>query len=286
MAATPLTVSATPDPSWCGSARLAYTHDGGKTVLAQNYAQAPLKLQRPLYPEGDSVCHSVLVHTAGGMVGSDRIHIAADLAPASRALVTTAAANKIYRSQGQTAQQVTQLSLSENACLEWLPQETIVFNGAYFFQQTRIDLAVGSVWLGWDITRFGRSARGETFQQGCWRSHLEVWQAGRPLWLDRQFLAGGSETLTSLHGLAGHPVVASLVLVGYAPTPDDMEKLRTLGRPDAPAEVGITRLQQGLLCRYRGASSQAARQWFVALWGQLRPAYLNRPAGVSRIWGV
>ncbi|MBD2257578.1 urease accessory protein UreD [Pseudanabaena sp. FACHB-2040] len=286
MASNPATLPSDSAQFWRGSARLVYAHDQGKTVLAQNYAQAPLKLQKPLYPEGDSVCHSVLVHTAGGMVGSDRIHIEADLAPTSRALVTSAAANKIYRSQGQTAQQVTQLALSENTCLEWLPQETIVFNGAHFYQQTRVDLTAGSIWLGWDITRFGRSARGETFQQGHWRSHLEIWQAGRPLWLDRQFLAGGSETLTNLHGLAGHPVLASLVLVGYTPTSDDLEKLRALKRPNAPAEVGITRLQQGLLCRYRGPSSQMARQWFVALWSCLRPVYLGRPACVSRIWGV
>jgi urease accessory protein len=274
-----------PAASWRGSARLTYTHLQGKTVLAQGYAQAPMKLQRPLYPEGDAICHSVLVHTAGGMVGSDRIHIAADLTPHSRALVTTAAANKVYRSQGDTTQQVTQISLAAQTCLEWLPQETIVFNGAQFFQQTRIDLSPGAIWLGWDITRFGRSARGETFQQGHWRSHLEVWQGDRPLWLDRQFLAGGSDALTSRHGLAGCPVMGSLVLLGHAPDSAVLEQLRTV-EPPAPAAVGLTRLQQGLLCRYRGTSSQQARQWFLALWAHLRPAYLNQAAHASRIWAI
>ncbi|HEY9735046.1 MAG TPA: urease accessory protein UreD [Trichocoleus sp.] len=270
---------------WHGSARLHFTHHQGKTG-AQHYAQAPIKLQKPLYPEGDRVCHNVLIHTAGGMVGSDRIHLNADLALESCALITTAAANKIYRSTGATSEQTVSLTLAPETCLEWFPLETIVFSGARFFQKQRVDLAPGAIWAGWDITRFGRSARGETFQQGHWRSHAEVWQNNRPLWLDRQTLSGGSMTLTSRHGLAGQPVIGTLTVFGYTPNDSDLEQLRSLWPASQPGEVGITRLQQGLLCRYRGPSTQAARQGFTTLWGYLRPRYLARPACLSRVWAV
>ncbi|HEY9762169.1 MAG TPA: urease accessory protein UreD [Trichocoleus sp.] len=284
MIADPISPSLSFQP-WQGSVHLLYTVRQGKTLPQRSYAQAPLKLQRPLYPEGEEICHSILVHTAGGMAAGDSLETTVGMEPGSRALVTTAAANKIYRSTGETAQQITHLSLSPSTCLEWFPQETIVFSGAQFHQQTRVDLAPGAIWVGWDITRFGRSARGETLQQGHWRSHLEVWQSGIPLWCDRQFLQGGSDVLTSPHGLNGHPVIATLALLGWNPTADHLEAIRALWHSSG-GEVGVTRLQQGLLCRYRGPSSQLARRWFGAVWEQLRPDYLNRPACFPRAWAI
>jgi len=84
-------------------------------------------------------------------------------------------------------------------------QETIVFNGAIYQQDLRIELSPGARWLGWEITRLGRSARGERFCRG-WRSHTEIWQ-GRPLWIDRQWIPAGEEIINSPHGLAGQSVV-------------------------------------------------------------------------------
>lgn len=272
-----------PSSAWQGTARLRFEASQGKTRL-HCYTQAPLKLQRPLYPEGEAVCHSVLVHTAGGMVSSDRLTLDVSLAPGSCALITTAAANKLYRSDGPTAHQQTQIALATDTCLEWFPQESIVFNGARFEQQTQIQLAPGAIWAGWEITRFGRSASGETFDTGHWRSRLEVWQLAHPLWLDRQSLIGGSTTLMSPHGLAGQPVVASFAVLGQTYSAEVLAALRALPQPEPPSQVGLTRLQQGLLCRYCGPSSQAARQWFIQLWHYLRPLYLQRPACCSRIW--
>lgn len=240
--ASNLTAGLVPEPAlppstWQGSARLRFEASAGKTRL-HCHTQAPLKLQRPLYPEGEAVCHSVLVHTAGGMVSSDRLTLDISLAPGSRALITTAAANKLYRSDGPTAHQQSQISLAADTCLEWFPQETIVFNGARFEQQTQVQLAPGAIWAGWEITRFGRSASGETFDTGCWRSRLEVWQQAQPLWLDRQFLVGGSATLASPHGLAGQPVVASFALLGRPCDAEVLAALRALPSPSPPAKLG------------------------------------------------
>lgn len=279
-------ISSPSSPCWQGSAHLLYTVRQGKTLPQRSYAQAPLKLQKPLYPEGEEICHSILVHTAGGMAAGDRLEMTVQMEPDSRALITTAAANKIYRSTGELAQQVTHISLASGSCLEWFPQETIVFSGARFTQQMRIDLSPGALWVGWDIARFGRSARGETLQQGHWRSHLEIWQSGVPLWCDRQFLQGGSDVMTSPHGLNGQPVIATLALLGWSPTSDDLDTIRSLWQPEQQGEVGITRLQQGLLCRYRGPSSRVARRWFGEVWQTLRPSYLNRPACFPRAWAI
>lgn len=269
---------------WRGIACLSYGVEAGRCVPTQTYTRAPLRVQRPLYPEGEELCHTVLVHTAGGLVGGDSLGVELSAAPRAQVLVTTAAASKVYGSADTASSQRVDITLAPESCLEWFPQETIVFNQAHYSQALRVDLAPGAIWAGWEITRFGRSARGETFEQGQWRSRLEVWQGDQPLWLDRQHLAGGSTPLHSPNGLAGHPVVGSFAVVGYDFDGGAVAALRQLWAIDQPGDVGVTRLPSGLLCRYRGPSSQAARRWFVAAWQRLRPLYLGRPAAVSRLW--
>jgi urease accessory protein len=278
---------------WHGSLQLAYTHDHNGTQLTHAQGQAPLKVQRSFYPEGSAVCHSVVLHTAGGMVGGDSLSQTIRLSPHAHALITTAAASKIYGSkgksracpQGQQARQTIHIQIDQAACLEWLPQEIIVFNGAIYKQDLRVELAPGARWLGWEITRFGRSARGERFLQGEWRSHTEVWQQGRPLWIDRQWLPGGEDILDSPHGLAGKPIVASLAWVGQAVSPEIVEKARLIwAAQDRQGEAGVTQLMSGLLCRYRGSSTSEVRNWFTDVWQLLRLSLLGRPSCPPRVW--
>ena len=270
---------------WQGSLQLKFSHNHGKTQQSHARVQAPLKVQRPFYPEGEAVCHSVVLHTAGGIVGGDRLSQSIHLEPNTHALLTTAAASKIYRSNGQQARQTIEIQVDAGACLEWLPQETIVFNGAIYRQDLRVELAPGANWLGWEVTRFGRSARGEKFLQGEWRSHTEVWQQGQPLWIDRQWLPGGEETFNSLHGLAGLPVVASLAWVGQAVSPEIVDKARMLwSAQERQGEAGVTQLISGLLCRYRGSSTFEVRNWFTDVWQLLRLSLLGRPVTKPRVW--
>lgn len=272
--------------SWHGSLNLVYAQRYDATQLIHNQVKAPLKVQRPFYPEGPLVCHSVVLHTAGGVVGGDRLSLNFHLEPNAHALITTAAASKVYRSNGLEARQTIQMQVEADACLEWLPQETIVFNAAIYRQDLRVELAPGATWLGWEITRFGRSARGEQFLQGEWRSQTEIWQQGRPLWIDRQWLKGGSEMLNSPHGLAGQPVVASLSWVGVAVSPELVEKARSLSTSVSQGEAGVTRLTAGLLCRYRGSSTAEVRNWFTDVWQLLRLSFLGRPSCPPRVWQI
>jgi len=272
---------------WQGSLQLRFSHCHGKTQQIHAQVQAPLKVQRPFYPEGVAVCHSVLLHTAGGIVGGDRLDQTIHLEPNAQALLTTAAATKVYRSNGQQARQTIEIQVDAGACLEWLPQETIVFNSAIYRQDLRVELAPGANWLGWEMTRFGRSARGEKFLQGEWRSHTEVWQQGHPLWIDRQWLPGGEETFNSPHGLAGQPVVATLAWVGQAVSPELVQKARMLwSAKERQGEAGVTQLLSGLLCRYRGSSTVEVRNWFTDVWQLLRLSLLGRPITKPRVWQI
>ncbi len=273
--------------NWHGSLNLVYAQQQGKTQIIHSQMKAPLKVQRPFYPE-DGICHSVVLHTAGGIVGGDRNSLSFHLQPNAQALITTATASKIYRSDGLPAKQSMQMRVDTDACLEWLPQETIVFDGAIYRQDLRVELAVGARWLGWEITRFGRTARGERFLHGEWKSHTEVWQLGLPLWIDRQWLPAGEKIIDSPHGLAGQPIVGSLAWIGQAVEPEIVEKARVLWHThhitDSPSQGGVTRLPTGLLCRYRGSSTTEVRNWFTDVWQLLRASFLKRSICPPRVW--
>lgn len=274
-------------PAWCAQATLTYQRQGNKTI-PQAQTQAPLKVQRPFYPEGPGICHSVLLHTAGGMVGGDRLHYTVQLAPHTHALITTAAAAKIYddRPHQRPAQVTGKIQVAAGAHLEWLPQEAIVFAGAHYHSHWQVQLEPGATWLGWDIQRLGRTARGESFLAGEVRSRLEVWQGDRPLWIDPQWLPGNDTTWHSPHALKGCPVVATLAYLGEVPNDTFLTAIRDYGHTltAASAQIGVTRLQQGILCRYRGTQTAQVRRWFTAVWQQLRQETRGQAAVPPRVW--
>jgi urease accessory protein len=271
--------------SWKGVLELNYDRDGDRTRLKSAYAQSPLKVQRSFYPEPSGTCHTVLFHTAGGMVGSDRLSYQFHLAPETSVLATTAAASKIYRSNGLNAEQQIEMQIGTGACLEWLPQETILFEGAQFQQFLKVVLAPGASWVGWDIYRLGRTARDESFTTGHWRSRCEIWQGTQPIWIDRQFYQASPDRWLQLHGLNGCPVIGTLIWAGTAVTPTFIEELRQLPYANSSqAELGITRLEQGLVCRYRGTSTAQARDWLMQIWNHVRCFSLGNSACPPRVW--
>ena len=269
-------------PGWQGHLQLTYRHHRAKTQAIQHQGTAPLKVQRSFYPEDEAICHNTILHTAGGVVGGDRLQIDIDLQPSARAVITTAAAGKIYGSNGIPATQSIVQNISDLACLEWLPQETIVFNQAIFHQYLRVNLAATASWLGWEINRFGRTARGEKFTQGEWKSATEVYRQGKPIWIDRQRLAGDA-MVDSPHSLAGHSIVGSLAWIGTEVSKDLVVEARSIFAGE-PSKIGVTRLTEGLLCRYRGDSTTEVRHWFTAVWHLLRHSFLHSPPIHLRVW--
>jgi len=280
--------TATPSP-WRGTANLQFAASSQGLTSFQGGSTAPLKLMRA-FAGADGRCELPLLHTAGGLVGGDQLKIELGLGANSRALITSVAAQKVYGIKGQWAHIDIETQLGPGADLEWLPQETLVFEGGLLQQQQRLELAENASWLGIDVVRFGRTARGETLGNGCWRSSLEIQRksASGRRWelVDRLQING--DCLDSAHGLKGQPVLASLVWA--APSPLDSNKLQALinqGRQDSlelEGEMALGSLQQGLIARYRGPSSQAARYWFYRLWARIRQLRgLSAPLA-PRVW--
>jgi urease accessory protein len=270
---------------WQGILELDYQKINNSTQLVKAYSQAPLKIQRSFYPEGQDICHSIILHTAGGMVGGDRLSQTINLQPETQVLLTTPAASKIYRSSGETVQNTINIEIQEQAYLEFIPREMIIFNGAIFSQNLRVNLAPNACYLGWEITRFGRTARGEIFNQGQWKSCTEIWQNGCPVWVDRQGFIANEEILNSPHGLGGKPVIATLTWVGQPVSEDIVKNIRQLwSQRETSSQAGVTQLISGLLCRYRGNSTQEVINWFTDVWQLLRQNYTGKSIVKPRVW--
>ena len=198
---------------WHASLQLDYTLEGTRTV-ARHAHNGPLHILQSLYPEGDAVCHNVLAHPPGGLVGGDTLDITATVGPGAHGLVTTPGATRFYRSTGERALQRTHLTLAEGARLEWLPLEALCYNACNAENHLTLNLAPGAECMGWDVTALGLPHAGQPFETGRFVQHIEA----PGLWLERGVIdAADHRLLESPLGLAGHRCMASLFFVTGRP---------------------------------------------------------------------
>jgi urease accessory protein len=251
--------------------------------------QGPYLVQRPFYPEADGTCHVLLIHPPGGLVTGDALELDLLIDQGARALFTVPAATKIYRarSTGEAARMRNVLKVRSGAALEWLPQETIVFDGARAALDTRVELSGDARFLGWEITCLGRPAASESFARGALSQRWEVRRDGRLLWVERFAVEGDSPLLTAPYGLRGEPVVGTFVLATSCTdnTEPQVEAVReALAAEGLRGLVSFTARGELLIGRYLGPSSEEARNAFTCMWQVLRPFVLNKPVFLPRIW--
>lgn len=200
---------------WHARLDIAYHHDHGRS-LARFRHEGPLRILQSLYPEGDAICHNVLVHPPGGLVGGDTLDIAVDAAAGSHGLITTPGASRFYRSDGELALQRTRLHVEAGARLEWLPLEALCYSGCLAENRLQMQVAPGGELIGWDITALGLPLAGQPFVAGRYQQHIEL----PGVWLERGRIdAHDKRLLESPLGLAGRQCLASLFHVVGAPMP-------------------------------------------------------------------
>jgi urease accessory protein len=268
--------------SWRARLALEFTFANRKTTLSGKVHDGPLVVQKPLYPEGSGICHAIVVHPPGGIAGGDELALQARTEKGASALLTTPGATKWYRSAGAWARQ--RVSLEVEGTLEWLPQETIVFDGALGDSGCEVDLAAGAGIIGWDIVCLGRTGSGERFARGTFRSSIRIRREGRLLWLERARIDGGGRLLDSPAGLGGSPVFGTLFACSLNLNQEFAAEMRKI-EPET-GRGAVTLLPGILLARYLGDSTEAARRYFIALWRILRPALDGREAIEPRIWST
>jgi urease accessory protein len=263
-------LSAVSAASWKAELELGFERVGERTVLARKRHDGPLVVQKALYPEGGEVCHAIVVHPPAGIAGGDELVLNVQTEKSAFALLTTPGAGKWYRSAGPWASQ--KLAFDVDGALEWLPQETIVYDGALADLSTDVRLAGDARYIGWEILCLGRTGSGERFTRGTIRLSTRIERNGKLAWLERGRIEGGGKLMQSPAGLGGHTVCGTLVAAAPAVSLQRAEGL------------AVTALPGLLVARYLGDSSEQARQLFARLWAALRPALLGREAHEPRIW--
>jgi urease accessory protein len=273
---------------WQASLELGFAAAGGGTWLDRRAHRGPLVVQRPFLPEGPAVCHVYLLHPPGGLVGGDELELEVHIGAGAQALITTPAATKVYRTNGAAARQTQRLRIADGGSLEWLPQETILYDGARAVFDTRVELAGGARFIGFDAICFGLPARRAPFARGDHRQALEIVRDGRPLLIERAHYDASGGVGGARWGLGGASVLASAVAVPAPPAAVvDIVRARAAAMPDGDvAAVTVIGDDDAMVARYLGRDAERARAFLHDAWQVIRPALLGRPAVSPRVWAT
>lgn len=263
-------------PGWQAALDLAFEPRRGRTALVGRRHTGPLSVQRPFYPDDDGTCHTYLLHPPAGIVGGDELAVTLELAPHSRVLVTTPGATRWYFSAGRTASLYQRAHLADAAMLEWLPQETLLFDGARARATTRIELDGAARYLGCEITGLGRPACAERYTRGQLDLRFELFRDGRLL-LRERFIANGTP-----RGLRDYAAMMTFVASGA-----DAGVLAAAQEQCAAvtgALCAATLIDDVLICRGLAAECAPLIMASRQLRQTLRPLVFGQAAAPPRIW--
>ncbi|MBI3517109.1 MAG: urease accessory protein UreD [Proteobacteria bacterium] len=269
-----------------GRAEIGFALRDGVTRLKHLYQHEPLRVLFPGVPAGD-VPVAALVTTSGGLVGGDRIEIAATVAAGARARIAPQAAEKIYRSLGPPVVVDIAFDVGPGAWLEYLPLETILFDGARLDRICRLNLAGDARAMAGEILVFGRQARGEVMTTGAVRDALSVRRDGRLIWADAFDPRGDLGPLDHPAGLGGARALATLIYAGddAAALVDPVRDLQA-EFPVPDGQAGTSAIGPVLVARWIGRDVLAMRRAYANVWQQLRVRAAGLPPVLPRHWHV
>jgi urease accessory protein len=212
-----------------GFGRIVLSGSENGTRIEDVFERFPIRIMFPR-TEHRRVEEAVIINTGGGVAGGDRLECSVAALPGASIAVTSQAAEKVYRALHESARVATRLKAWESAKLAWLPQETIVFNGARLQRTTEIELFSGAELLALEWLVLGRAAHGEVLVGGSITDSWRVKKDGRLVWAD-SFRA----TDESIPHLRRNALLSNCIAVGtliyFGPSLDErLELLREIGR--------------------------------------------------------
>ena len=274
---------------WQAHLNLHHRRDATRTVLKHTH-DGPLRILKSLYPEGEGICHNVVVHPPGGLVGGDTLDIDVRVDGAAHALISTPGATRFYRSDGPTATQQVRLQLDAGARLEWLPLETIAYPDCNAVNRLQMHIAPGAECIGWDVCALGLPNAGQPFERGRMAQHLEM----PGVWLERATIdAADTRLLASPLGLAGQRCLGTLWLASGTPfSRERREQLldgvrAVLDTAPAGVQAGATCPNpQLLVVRAVAPLVEPLMATLQQVWASLRPLAWGLDGTPPRIWRV
>jgi urease accessory protein len=269
-----------------GSAEIAFERRDGATRLTRLYHHDPLRVLFPNPRSGD-LALGTLVTTSGGLVGGDRLDIKVSVGPGASAMVTTQAAEKVYRSNGPDVHVSTDLTVRDGAWMEWLPQEAILFDGARLRRATSLDVVGDGRVLAGELLVFGRTAHGERLTYGLARDAWEVRRDGRLIWADALHLDGDIATILDHPGCFGGATAYGTILYAAPDAGRHLDTARSLLEMVTPGVRAAATCFDGLLViRWIGAPAHHLRRDYARFWSSFRSHTAGLPARLPRLWDV
>ena len=225
-----------------GAVTLSARAEGGESRLRDLRQEGSL---RAMFPRSrGAALEAVLLNTAGGLTGGDRMRLEAQAGAGARLVLSTQAAERAYRAPGEAAARVeTRLFAEARGRIDWLPQETILFDGARLERRLSVTLQGDAAALLVEPVLFGRLARGEEVRSGAFMDRWEVRRDGRLLFADRLRIGGDmAGTLDRMAVAGGARAMASVLLAA----PAAEAHLRAV-RMMLPRTAGASLIEEGLL---------------------------------------
>lgn len=260
-----------------GAGAITTKQRDGSTHLARLYQDGCAKIRLP--HTHSRALEAVLINTAGGLTGGDIMHWSADVAPHGQVVLTTQACERIYRSIGGSARVQTQLSVGENAHLDWLPQETILFASSQLDRRIEINLASGATLTAVEAILLGRAAMGESALDARLRDNWRIRRNGRLIHAEATRLDGTLTERSGLSLLAGKRAFATVLHV--APDADhcaaQLARVRAILPPDG--RIAASANGERLVIRALAQTGLALRRLIVPVLAELSGA-----GSLPRLW--
>jgi urease accessory protein len=257
-----------------GTGRIAVSVEGGRTRLRRLYQEGCGKILLPIDRAARSL-EAVAINTSGGLTGGDRMVWRAEAEAGAALTVTTQACEKIYRARDGHAAVSVDLEIGAGARIDWLPRETILFDGGALSRTLEADLARNACLLAVEAVVLGRTAMGETVRRGALRDRWRIRREGRLVFADDLRFEGPVADLAARSPtLAGAAAFASLLLVA-----EDAQRLLNPVRAAIGASGGASAFDGKLFARIVATDGQALRAVLLPTIAILRD---GEPA--PRIW--
>ena len=274
---------------WQANLSLDYRAEQDRTVLRHHH-DGPLRILKSLYPEGDAICHNVIVHPPGGLVGGDTLDIRVRVGEGAHGLISTPGATRFYASDGLRTTQQVALTLDRGARLEWLPLEAIAYPGCEALNTLTVTLADGAEMMAWDVTALGLPSAGQPFSTGRFAQRLNI----PGLWLEQAHLdAHDQRLLDSPLGLGGLRCMGTLVFACGSDLARERREVLLAAVREALAGAP-TGVRAGATCpndrmlvvRAMAPLVEPLMAALQGVWHQLRPAAWGLKGDAPRIWRV
>ncbi|TIN90934.1 urease accessory protein UreD [Mesorhizobium opportunistum] len=262
-----------------GLAQLGCASIDGRTRLRRLYQDGSAKIRLPAVSAGP--LEAVLINTAGGLTGGDRLGWDVDVGANASAAITTQACEKVYRAASDRADVSIKLTVGENGRLAWLPQETIVFDRAAFARTLDVELAAGAEALLVEATVFGRLAMGERAAQGNFHDRWRVRGNGSLIHAEDFRIGPDIAAILGRPAVAGGAIAVATLLLVSPRAEALLDPAREIIGDQGGASVWSVGTSGKLLARLYAEDGYQLRQRLVPLVG-----LLNGEAGLPKLWSL